>query len=415
VDLARREIARVMSGTNAQTGGASPAHPIALVACDDVADPARAVRHLVDDVGVPAVIGFRTSQEAIDLATSTLVPRGVLAMSALNSSPMLTRLPHPAGAPRLVWRTALSAAQTASPAAMVVSQVLEPAVRAASLGPKAPMRVALVRQDDAAGQGFGDAFFRELRFNGRPAVENGASFQELVFPLDAGRTATSAPYDAVAAKVAAYAPHVVVYFGADETFVRVLAPLEDAWPAGTPRPRYFKPAVFSAPVRAFVGRDAERRRRFLGLTSVSSSIANARFVSRYNAAYHDPVTRTFSPNSSYDAFYVLAYATYAVGAAPITGTSLARAFARLVPPGEPADVGPGDVFAAFEALRADRHVDLNGATGRLDFDLETGESSYDFAVLCLAIDERGDAVDSEESGLVFDAASRTLHGDLRCP
>jgi branched-chain amino acid transport system substrate-binding protein len=168
-------------------------------------------------------------------------------------------------------------------------------------------------------------------------------------------------------------------------------------------------------VLAFAGQTAERRRRFLSLTSASATPTNARFVARYSEAYAEPVSRTFSPNSSYDAFYVLAYATLALGREPVTGTSLARAIARLLPPGRPIDVGPSGIFDGLNTLTAGGNVDLNGATGRLDFDTETGEAPVDLAVLCVRPAARGDAVDSVESGLIYDATTRALRGSMHCP
>jgi branched-chain amino acid transport system substrate-binding protein len=413
VDLARREVARMLSGTNNAADAAS-AHPIALVACDDAVDPRRAARHLTDDVGAPAVIGFRSSQEAIDLATSTFLPHGTLVLSALNTSPLVTRVPRPAGLPRLVWRTALSATQTAAASAALVAGVLEPAARRGPLGSRDPMRVALVRQDDPAGQGFADAFFGALKFNGRSAVENGADFDEILFPFAAAGAPGAAGVTA-AQKALAFAPHVIVYFGADETFARILEPLERAWPARTPRPVYLKPAVLGEAVVAFVGRDADRRRRFFGMTSASSSITNVRFVSRFDVAYDEHVTRTFSPNSSYDSFYLLAYATYAAPDGGATGTGISRGLLRLLPPGAPVDVGPEGIFSALEALSAGRNVDLQGATGKLDFDVATGDAPVDLTMLCLGVDGHGMATDGIESGVVFDAASGTLSGTPACP
>src|SRR5207244_3003554 len=86
-------------------GGPPGRHPIALLSGADAVDPRRALHHLVDEVGVPAVIGFRSSDEAIEAATSSLIPNGILTVAALNTSPMLSSLPQPSGQPRLVWRT----------------------------------------------------------------------------------------------------------------------------------------------------------------------------------------------------------------------------------------------------------------------------------------------------------------------
>ncbi|HEY2515472.1 MAG TPA: bifunctional serine/threonine-protein kinase/ABC transporter substrate-binding protein, partial [Polyangiaceae bacterium] len=152
VDLARADFAHLMAGANARPGGA---RPLAVLACDDARDQARAARHLVTDVEVPAIIGFRSSNEAIELATSTLIPKGILGVAALNTSPMITSLPRMPGEPRMIWRTTYSGAEAALPISLVVPDVIEGEVRK-TLGRSEPLRVALVRQDDAAGLGFAD-------------------------------------------------------------------------------------------------------------------------------------------------------------------------------------------------------------------------------------------------------------------
>lgn len=81
----------------------------------------------------------------------------------------------------------------------------------------------------------------------------------------------------------------------------------------------------------------ERRGRFFGLTAVSETAANARFVTHYNEVFPgDPITRTTSPNSSCDAFSLLAYASYTIPRSePVTGDQLVRVF------GAPGGGGPG--------------------------------------------------------------------------
>jgi serine/threonine protein kinase/ABC-type branched-subunit amino acid transport system substrate-binding protein len=408
IELARRDFAHMLAGA---TAGPHGGHPLALVACDDAVNPSRALHHLVDDVGVPAVIGFRTSDEAIESATSTLIPKGVLGIAALNTSPIISSLPQVSGQPRMIWRTTYSAAEMALPIAQIVPQLLEPEL-APKLGGQ-PLRVALVRQDDATGLGFADTLFKSLRFNDRSALENESSYREFVSALGAGGSPSE--HKKLLDNLIAFAPHVIVYFGSSEALADIAEPLERGWRDPGVRPRYVKTSPFGPPVHAFIGTNAERRRRFLSLTTVSTTAANARFVARYNETFADTVTRTFSPNSSYDAFYVIAYATYALGGAPVTGAALANALPRLTPPGTAIDVGPSGIFDAINKLSGGGRVDLNGATGPLDFDPATGDALVDLAVLCVDVDGRGSAAGNRESGLVYDATSRALRGTMRCP
>jgi serine/threonine protein kinase/ABC-type branched-subunit amino acid transport system substrate-binding protein len=417
VNLARLDFAQLMAGTSARPNGA---RPLALVACDDAADPARIIRHLADDVGVPAVIGFRSSHEVIELANSTFLPKGILGVAALNTSPLITSLPRAAGEPRMVWRTTYSGAELALPISLMIPEILEPKFRAlpGAMATNEPLRVALVRQDDAAGIGFADVLFDHLRFNGRSALENESSYREFTHSFDAGGNdgGDDAEYAKIAAKLVEFSPHVVVSFDGNEAFARIVEIVERDWKNPAFRPRYVRASVLSSEISAFIGKSAERRRRFFFLTSVSATTANARFVSRYNEKFPEAaITRTFSPNSSYDAFYVVAYATYALGQAQVTGANLARAIPRLLPPGKAIDVGPSGIFDAFNTLASGANIDLNGATGPLDFDVATGEAPVDLAVLCVGVDPHGQASDSLESGVVYDATAHTLRGALHCP
>jgi hypothetical protein len=161
--------------------------------------------------------------------------------------------------------------------------------------------------------------------------------------------------------------------------------------------------------------DATKRRRFYGLKPTSSTSTNARFVMHFNESSPEKVTRTDAPNSSYDAFYLLAYATYALGDQPPTGANVARAFSRLVPPGKKVEVGPTGIYDAYTALRRGENIDLEGAYSSLDFNLATGEIPFDEALLCVGLDDLGRASENIESGVVYRSATGRLEGTLHCP
>jgi branched-chain amino acid transport system substrate-binding protein len=409
VELARKELAgatRALDGT-----GASMRVPrIALVACDDSEDPMRAARHLVEDVGVPAILGFSSGQEVVDVAGSLLVRRGVLSVASLTSSPLVTRLPQPPGTPPMVWRTTYGLDQVATVVAAVVHDVLEPRLAARP----GSMRVALVRDDTASALSFGDALFKQLVFNGKPAVQNGRAYQELTFAAESGGPGAAALAD----RVARAASTVVVLLGNGEATVPLVEAVEARWPAAAPRPTYVVALDPVGPFAGYLGDSADRRRRLFALSSVSTTETNARFVMRFNDARagEEPVGLTLNPATSYDAFYLLAYAAYALQGAAVTGPALAGAFGRLVPPGEPIEVGPTHVFDALRLLAAGRTIDLQGAASGLDFDRATGEAPSDFALLCPAVDGAGRATGADvESGVVFRARSRRVEGRMDCP
>ena len=83
-----------------------------------------AARHLVDDVGVPAILGFGSGREVVDVAGGYLIGQRVLTMATLTESPAITRLPQPTDLPRLVWRTTTNFEASAAAMAHFVHDVL---------------------------------------------------------------------------------------------------------------------------------------------------------------------------------------------------------------------------------------------------------------------------------------------------
>ncbi len=407
-ELARRDFMTIARGIPSTTPGREP-RPIGLVACDDESDALATARHLVD-VRVPAVIGFGSSQEVIDLASAVFIPAGVVAMATQNQSALITTIPHPPGAPRLVWRTTITAAQSALPVSALVAEVVEPQVRAV-LGPGEPMRVALFRPKNTGGLSISDAYFGSLRFNGKSALENGYDYRELVWDEDAP------DFYELAAEVIKFKPHLVLLTGAQGTAKTFLAPIEAGWSKGQPRPSYvISNYIVGADFFAFLGKDPELRRRFIGVAPSTATVANAKLTQHYNETFSPKVPRTATPGAVYDALYVVAYGAYTLGDAPLAGASLARAFERLLPAGPPIDVGPAKIFDVFAALRAGQNVDLGGAATRLDFEPATGNTPADFTVLCVGRDADGKAHEAIESTVVFSAATKHLDGlPLRCP
>jgi branched-chain amino acid transport system substrate-binding protein len=412
IELGQRDFADILghvSGTHAR--------PIGVVACDDSTQPLRAAKHLVDDVRVPAVLGFNTSEEVLQLAPEVFLPHGTLVMSTLNSSPLIASIPQAKGTLRLVWRTMFTSKQTAAPMSALISNVIEPRVRKApgGLGATAPMRVAFVRTRITTELALSDALLRTLRFNDKSALENGTNFREIVVD-DPTIPGAKPDFRPAIEDLIKFEPTVIILWSGTGFIERMMAPLESEWPKGAARrPTYAfasPPAVSLYPV---VGSNAELRRRIFALTNVSTTPANARLVTHFNEAFADKVTRTASPNSSYDGFYVVAYAAYAVGDKPVTGDALSSTIARLLPPGIPIEVGPLGILDGFNALANGGRIDLDGAIGPLDFDLSSGEAAIDMAVLCVDVDKNGVANDTVESGLVYRTRTAKLEGELRCP
>jgi ABC-type branched-subunit amino acid transport system substrate-binding protein len=402
-EMARAELARetsALSGSNASVH----VRRIALVGCDDKVDARRAAAHLVDDVGVPAILGFGSGKELVDLAGSLLVQRRVLSVATLTESPAITRLPQPPGLPRMVWRTSYSVEAAANATAAFVRDAIEPRRRGGTT------RVTLVREGGSNHLPFAQTFYRSLVLNGKPAAENGDDYREAVLDDAAAKDA----YRALAARVAQNAPTIVVFVTSSDQTQPIVESLEAQWPAAEPRPTYVLSEDSTVTLASFIGKDPQRRRRVFA-TGGASAPGTAHFVLRFNLAHPGEATETLNPASSYDAFYLLAYASFALGDKPVTGPAIASAIPRLLPPGRPVETGPTDLFSALAALEKGENVDLSGPSGSLDFDPETAEWSPDFALFCPGLGHDGRVTDDVSAGATYVARTRRVEGTVQCP
>jgi ABC-type branched-subunit amino acid transport system substrate-binding protein len=400
-DLARHDFAEVAHGILPRAG---PARRVALVACDDAADPDRAARHLALDLHVPAVIGFYQSQEAIDLARSLFLPNGVLVVAANNRNPLVTAVPTPPGSPRLIWRVNASATQFAAPLSKLVTEVLFPALqRDGTLAKGEHPRIAVVRDASPTSLAFGDVIAVDwLRASG--GAFDG-SFRQFVVGDEA------ADIEKAVAEVVAYRPQIIVDEFDTIGKAGVFIGTEAHWPAGVRRPRYVVADLLDAELTSAIAEVPERRLRVLGADTPSNTAPNMRFALRYNEFYSPKVTSTSAQGVAYDAMYLLAYAaTASIG--PMDGASIARAIPLLAGPGKAIDVGATGIFEATNVLRAGSPIALTGTVGRLAFD-SSGDRIIDFSVFCFrAANGRAEIVDS---GMLYRGGEHRLEGELRCP
>jgi serine/threonine-protein kinase len=418
VELAQADFVRATRGIP-RTGGRAP-RPLGTIMCDDSTDAERASRHLVEDIGVPAVIGFWTSAEAVDLANRVFLPHRVLVVDSRNVTPLLASLTMPTDSPRLVWRTTVNSMRFADLAARLLSNVLEPSILAHDTrgGRPGPLRLAIIADPSPATVAFNEYLSHELVLNGTSAAAEGDNLRTFVVGAsDLGEEKGRYTLDSVASELLAFRPHIVLLDYLNRDIVEtVLARVEAEWPRDVLRPEYISLQSLDRPeLDGFVGGDAGLRRRLHGMEIVSSTPTAERFVAHYNEAYGDHRTLATAPATSYDAFYVIAFAAAALGDDPITGTALARAIPRLTSGETKVSVGPDGIADIAAQLGVGRSVDLEGASGGLAFDPATGDAPVDLHVDCLGVDAHGRAAGPVESGLWFDGEARKVEGKLGCP
>jgi branched-chain amino acid transport system substrate-binding protein len=416
VELMRRDFKLAAGGLPPVHEG-GPRRHMGFVQCDESTDPERAARHLAGVVRVPAILGPMFSGVLVRVATEVTIARGVLLISPGATSSFISNLANKNG---LVWRTAPSDALQSVAVALALKSKIEPEVRATTLGPSEPLRVAVVHKGDSYGVGLEAEVFAKLVFNGKPAADNGASYRAIDYgdPDDPNNKPSDEKYAQAVDSLIAFAPHVVILAGTTEAITKVFTPLEGRWPASLPfKPRYLMTdGVHPRPeLLATVGTSAELRRRILGTTSGTTSTLYQKFARTYAGAFQDGTEPIQRVAATYDAAYLLAYATASIGAGAINGASVRDGLKKMVPPGLRVDVGPENINDALAIVTTGGQIDFNGASGPLDFDVEAGEAESDIQVWCLGIDAAGKADAFIDSGWFYDAATRSMVGAVACP
>jgi branched-chain amino acid transport system substrate-binding protein len=400
VDLARGEIVKVANGLPPAAPG-GPRRPLAFLVCDEADEPT-GTRHLLDDLKVPAIIGYGTADD-FAAAAALAVPRGALLMGAGMSSPAFPQLD--AGSPRLLWRTTPSDLEILEAAAKAVGAVLEPAARARPGAGSGPIKVAMLRPSDTYWAGLGGAAVQNVSFNGKSFADNGAN--GLLVAYDAYSTPSLV---SAVSHVVSFEPDVVFAFGGLEIGAEIVSPIERAWTQSL-RPLYLGVGWNAADWSDSVSRNLalEGRTFVVDVDPRATNEATKDFSLSFMATYPNlgglGWLTTAKIGTSYDAAYALAGAAVAAGPT-ITGKSLSGAIPKLTS-GAPYAATPSQLPGIFAAL-ANGTIDLDGVSGPLDFHPDTGEVDADMEIQCIT---GGDAM---LTGVFYRWASGTFEGQLSC-
>lgn len=366
-------------------GGLPGGRQLALIGCDSSGDAElgeAAAEHLVNQVGVPAIVGPAFS--GVFIGTISLITGAdTLMISPSATSPDITDQ-QDAG---LAWRT-------------VASDVFQGVASSDLIRDRAYSKVAAVGKGDAYGEGLLNKLSEEV------GTELGI---DSYVPRTYDETAPD--FGAIVTDVLDELPdvEVIVLFGTSEVVDLMLLFETEIGNRGLMiSPDYLLadggksdevllPALDAAP------EESELRTRVTGTEpDHQNGDVFASYALRYQAAFPRSNPGIFTPNS-YDATYLIAYAMMTIDAnEPITGSGIAAGFSQLVA-GPLTEVGPGDINQARNALTVGNSIDFVGASGPLDFNLDTGEAPANVALW--AVEER------ENGELRFTTASCYLIGD----
>lgn len=362
---AARERSSRLAAKQVNEEGGLEDKPFAIVYCtyeenpeldDETADAAAllSAHYLVDELGVPAILGPASSGDT-SAVYQALADTGTLVMSPSATSPALTDLDSDAtdASPGLLWRTA--------PPDTLQGEVIARDMTERGLGD-----VFLIAQKGAYGEGlatvFQDAFSGTVTLrvfgteNERTAVITEAASAEATEVLFISSTQT----DAIAFLNAA---HQNPRF-ASKTFFLTDAAANQEVIDGSP------PALY------------ERIRGTRPTPVDSADPVFNNFSGAYASEYDGENVSAFSfAAHMYDAAWLVFYgsASSLFSSGQVTGPGIARGL-RKISSGKAYDIAPLSWGGILETLRRGAPIDVQGASGALDYDPITEETSAEIEV-----------------------------------
>ncbi len=377
--------------------------PLALVECDDSADDTvaqRSATHLVNDVGVPAILGPDSSGLVTAVINNVTIPNKVLLISPAATSATLS------GISQYFWRTAPSDNIQAVPIRLSVGEI-------ASSAGLSPVKLAILYKNDSYGSGLFSQVGASLQINGAPVGDpsNAGNFKPVQYAADGSDIASGV------AQIVAFQPNVIALFGTNEVVSGGLDAIESTWPGGTnPPPRPFYLVSDGGEVQELLDEIATQptvRTRVRGTVPGTENALFQAFSLKYQGKYGSPAN-VFGMAGSYDAAYLMAYSIASLGAGTtVDGTGMANGMDKMVG-GVPIDVGTTQMQTAIGALTSGGAIDINGASGPLDFDLTQHEAPGDIEVWCVVLDGKGQP-QFQPSGRSYDSATAQMAGTYKCP
>jgi branched-chain amino acid transport system substrate-binding protein len=326
-------------------------------------DAALASAHfLAEGLGVPAILGPAGSGD-VSAVYRALMGKGTLVMSPSATSPALTELDPAAtdAAPGLLWRTA-------------PPDTLQGPVIAADMATRSISQVFLIAQKGAYGEGLATIF--QQSFKGDVTLR--------VFDSENARTALVTE--------AAASPATEVLF-ISSTQADVIAFLNAAAQNAAYATKTFfltdsaanKEVIDGSPPAVF---DRIRGSRPTPVNSADTVFNN--FRGSYASEYSEDVTAFSFTAHMYDATWLVFYgaASSLFSHNDVSGVGIAQGLRKLSS-GKAFDVQPLNWGGILETLRTGAGVNVRGASGELDYDPVTEETSAPIQVWTIGASASG--------------------------
>lgn len=371
--------------------GTPGTRPVVFVSCNEFGAGfeglQRGARHLVDDVGVPAVVGPVDPENVLRVLAPIFLPNKIMSIAPTTFLSALNDLPNPIAPTPLIWRPQISDSVLVKVVAPFVKDVA--AQKTIDMGIRTagePLRVLVLVEGNVQGIALQRRVQDILVFNDKSAVQNSLDMPPTYTVSNFGDfndpTNNSNPTKKITSsleQVFAFKPHVIVHSANVLTLPRVLGPLEALWPASSgPKPLHvsMNGSWLSERLFKIMATDVTLRSRiFIGLAKPAAGTDRLQTMF-LNFKQRFPEFSTAATNplvaNIYDSAYLMIYALAAVGSKPLTGENIAVAMGRLQPPGTEILTEPDQFAKGFGVLAGGGNVDLVGLSGGLNFDNEGG-------------------------------------------
>jgi ABC-type branched-subunit amino acid transport system substrate-binding protein len=343
-----------------------------------------ATSHLIEKVNVPAIMGSSYSGFTAKIATLTK-PKGVLIVSPSATSPALSSQGP------LLRRTAPSDTLQGELLKWLVEDVRSALLTNAVIAEgdmEAPRVVMLVKQDQA-----GDGLYTSVTYQDANSAPAPKGSRDYIYMPDPAKS-DDADWKEIVDFVLDKKPHIVLALGTGEFVTHVLPEVERRWTetsvASDYRPWYVLPEGNRVDeLQEFVNEQPQYKvqERLVG------TAPGARQSNRYDVfANKFQLSLSKPPGNlaefAYDTVYWIAYGILLSGKHQPSGEQLAAGLQKVTCKDEGAlesAAKPLDFPSVAALLYADPDTcfDLQGASGPLDFDEQSGDAPSDMAMWCL--------------------------------
>lgn len=349
--------------------------PMVGDALDDIAATEAVSTFMADELQLPAIIGPRGSARA-EASYNAIRESDTVLISPSATSPALTALDGTTPTfeqPGHLWRTA--------PPDSLQSEVI-----AADMRSRNVTSVAVIYQSGAYGDGLKSLFVRRFGEAGGTTAEFPFTDDFSTFVADVAVGLTDGTYQEVmfvSSDIADYVAFLNAAGGSADLLaaygqVGVGIFLSDT--AYNPQLIEDTAALSSA---LFVNIRGTRP------APAEGPLFNA-FAAAYSATFQQDATSSAYTPHSYDAAWLVIYGTAwsTFNEGGVTGTGIARGL-RMMSNGTPVEIEPPGWTTAVDAFRNGRGINVQGASGPLDYDPSTEETSAPISLWHVIASEGG--------------------------